>query len=262
MDLGLRNRVAVVAASSKGIGQATAECFAREGARLVMNGRDKDALREAVARVEASTGVQVEAVPADLATPEGCDQLIERAVDRFGDIDALVTNTGGPPSSPFEVLDDAAWQAAIDLLLFSVVRLTRAALPYLRRSGGSVVNVTSITVREPHEGLVLSNSLRPAVVGLAKTLARELGGEGIRFNGVAPGHIWTARQEYLVGTRARRAGVAEDEIKRNVEGEIPLGRYGTPQEVANLIVFLSSPAAAYISGTTTMVDGGLHRGLI
>lgn len=262
MELGLRDRVAVVAASSQGLGRATAEAFAREGARVVINGRDGERLRQAAREMREQTGAEVEAVPGDLTEAENCQRLIDRAVERFGSIDALVTNAGGPPSKSFEELTDDDWHFAFDLTMMSTVRLTRAALPHLRETRGSVVNVTSISVKQPIAGLVLSNSIRPGVVGLSKTLADELAQAGVRVNDVAPGSIWTDRQKYLTGARAQREGIPLEQAVQQTEAGIPLGRYGRPEDVANAVVFLCSQAASYITGVTLLVDGGAYRGLM
>ncbi len=261
MDLNLHDKVAVVAASSLGIGRAVATVFAREGARVVVNGRREDVLQSACDELRAS-GARVEGVASDLTTAAGCSALIDRAVEAFGRIDALVTNAGGPVSKPFEALTDEEWYSAVDLTLMSTVRLLRAGLPHLRRSKGSVVNLTSISVKQPIAGLVLSNSIRPGVVGLGKTLAVQLAGQGVRVNDVGPGLVWTDRQQYLTEVRARNEGISVEQAKEQVQAGIPMGRYGTPEEVANLVVFLCSDAASYITGTTTLVDGGQHKGLL
>lgn len=261
MDLELTGKVAVVAASSAGIGRATARVFAGEGARVVINGRREDVLRATAAEIAAG-GAEVEAVVSDLTTAEGCDLLVRRAVERFGGIDALVTNAGGPPSKPFAEISDEEWHAAFDLTMMSGVRLMRAALPYLRSSRGSIVNITSISVKQPIPGLALSNSIRPGVVGLGKTLADDLAGEGIRVNDVGPGSVRTDRQEYLARTRAERKGISVEAEIAQIEQGIPMRRLGTPQEVANLVVFLCSPAAGYITGSTILADGGAYKGLL
>lgn len=261
MDLDLRDAVAVVAASSQGLGRAIAEGFAREGSRVVINGRDPATLSEVASDLRQCHGAQVEAVAGDLQNPETCEQLIAGAVKRFGTIHALVTNTGGPPAKSFDALNDDEWLAAVDLLLMSCVRLTRAALPFLKETRGSIVNLTSLSVKQPLPDLVLSNSIRPGVAGLGKTLANELGAFGVRVNDVAPGLIWTSRQEQLISVRADRSGQSVDDVRRAAEANVPLGRYGTAEEVANLVIFLCSRAAGYITGTTIQVDGGLYRGL-
>jgi len=237
-------------------------CFAREGARVVVNGRREDVLLETARAIAEQTGAEVEAVKGDLTKPEDCAHLIERAISRFGSIHALVNNAGGPPSKSFEHLTDDDWRGALDLTLMSTVRLIRAALPHLRRTRGSIVNITSIAVKQPHPGLVLSNSIRPGVVGLGKTLALDLAAAGVRVNDVGPGLIWTDRQRYLSAVRAEGRGVPVEDVVQETEATIPMGRYGAPEEVATMVVFLASRAASYITGTTIMVDGGLDKGLL
>lgn len=262
MDLGIRDTVAVVAASSRGIGRATAELFAREGAHVVLNGRREDVLRQTAEEIHVATGATVEPVTGDMAESADVNRLVERALERFGAIHSLVVNAGGPPSKSFEQLSDEEWLAGFELTMMSAVRLIRAALPALRETRGAIVVITSTSVKQPVPGLLLSNSIRPGVVGLAKSLATDLAGEGVRVNDVGPGSVWTDRQEYLTRARSEAQGISEEEVKRRAGAAIPMGRFGTPEEVANLIVFLCSPAAAYITGQTILVDGGLYRGLL
>jgi 3-oxoacyl-[acyl-carrier protein] reductase len=263
MDLGLNGRIALVAASSRGLGRAIATALAREGARLVMCARGRDDLEAAADKICDATGAEVSTVVADLAQPDGPRRFVETAATLTGGVDILVTNVGGPPPGTFTELDDDAWRGAFDQLLLSAVRLIREALPHMeRRGGGRVINIVSISVKEPVAGLMLSTALRSAVVGMAKTLAAELGPRGILVNNVCPGRIATDRLALLDEDRATRLGVPVEQVRHEAQRRIPLGRYGQPEELAALVAFLSSAQASYLTGATILCDGGLFSGLM
>lgn len=263
MDYGLRGRVALVNAASKGIGRGIAEALAAEGVNLVLSARTEETLRSTAEEIAARHGVEVVPIAADVTRAETAPRLVETALARFGRLDILICNSGGPPGGTFATLDDAAWQAAFELLLLNVVRMVRAALPPLRASGhGRIVSVSSTSVKQPIPGLLLSNSLRAGVVGLLKTLADEVAPDGITVNTVLPGRILTDRLREVHRGRAASEGVPVDDLVHATATEVPLGRIGTPSDMGHLVAFLCSDAAAYITGTTIPVDGGLVRGLL
>jgi len=253
MDMGLRDRVALVCASSRGIGRAAAEALAAEGAKLALCARDEATLEATAAAIRA-IGTEVLTVAADLGKREDVDRVMRETLARYGRLDILINNTGGPPPGRFEAHDDAAWQAAFETLLLSVVRLTRLAIPEMRaRHWGRIITVTSTSVKQPIANLVLSNSLRAAVTGLAKTLSLELAADGITVNTVAPGRILTDRLLSLYG---------DEETTRRTAGQgVPMGRVGEPADMGNAILYLCSEQAGYVSGVTLQVDGGLIQGL-
>jgi len=262
MDLGLNGKIALCAASSRGLGRSVATTLAREGAIVVMCARDRDALESTADRICADTGAEVHTVVADLATADGPRRLVESA-QQLGGADILVTNTGGPRPGSFDDLSDDEWSRAVDLILLSAVRLIREAVPAMRRRGGGrIINITSISVKQPIPDLMLSNSLRAAVVGMAKTLAGELAPHGILVNNVCPGRIATDRLLELDRARARRTGLSLEQVRQQGQTVIPLGRYGQPEELAALVAFLASSQASYITGATIACDGGLHMGLL
>ncbi|HWE62631.1 MAG TPA: SDR family oxidoreductase [Chloroflexota bacterium] len=256
MDLELRGRVAIVCASSKGIGRAAAEALGREGVRLALCARDETVLHATATELQHQMGTEVLAVPADLRKEEDINRLMRETLARFGRLDILINNTGGPPPGPFEAHDDAAWQAAFEALLLSVVRLTRLAIPEMRKRGwGRIVNVTSTAVKQPIPNLILSNSLRAAVVGIAKTLSAELAPDGITVNNVAPGRILTDRLASLYG--------GDWETARQEAGrDVPMRHVGEASDMGNAILFLCSQQAGYITGVTLPIDGGIVQSIL
>jgi 3-oxoacyl-[acyl-carrier protein] reductase len=263
MDYGLRGRVALVNAASKGIGRAIAEALAAEGVQLVLSARNGALLERTATEIAAAHGVAVVPVSADVARANAAAMLVGTATSRLGRLDILINNSGGPPTGTFADFDDAAWQHAFDLLLLNVVRMVRAAVPHLRASGhGRIVNVASTTVKQPLPGFILSNSLRAGVIGLAKTLADELAPDAITVNNVCPGRILTDRLREGQRERAAREGVPVDDLVHATAADVPLRRIGDPSDMGNLVAFLCSDAASYITGTTIPVDGGLVRSLL
>ena len=263
MELNLDGRVGLVNAASRGLGRAIAEALAAEGARLVISSRRPEAIELTAAEIRSTYGAEVVPVADDVSGPGAAQRLVGAAVERFGRLDILVNNSGGPPGGTFGDFDDAAWQRAFELLLLNVVRMVRAALPHLRSSGhGRIINVASTSVRQPIPGLVLSNSLRAGVAGLAKTLSDELAPDRVTVNTVLPGRILTDRLREGFAARAGTLGVPVDELVRaEVAKQVPLGRVGEPQDMAQLVAFLCSDAAGYVTGQMVAVDGGQLRGL-
>lgn len=262
-DVRLDGKCAVVCAASKGLGRASAMALARDGAHVVICARGAEALEDAAREIRAQTGAPVVPVVADVSRADDVDRLLATAVEAAGGIDILVTNTGGPPSGPFEAIGDADWARATDSLLMSVVRLCRGVIPEMRRRGGGrIIHVTSVSVKQPIEGLVLSNALRAAVTALSKTLAIELAPHNILVNCVAPGYTRTARVVELAAESAAREGISAGDVQRRTESNIPLGRLGRPEEFGDVVAFLASERASYVTGTTVQVDGGFVRGLL
>lgn len=257
MDLGLKNKVALVTASSKGLGRACAEVLAAEGARVAICARDGVALKQTAAAITAKTGAEVLPVPADMSQPQDIERVVKETVDHFGRLHILVTNAGGPPAGYFENFDDQQWLEAANLTLMSAVRLIRAAAPHMKKEGwGRIINITSMSVRQPIDNLILSNSLRAAVHGMAKTLANQWGQYGITINNVMPGMVHTDRVEQLADLEAKQTGQSKEEVLAGFARPIPAGRIGQPLEFGAVVAFLASEQAAYINGVSLPVDGG------
>jgi 3-oxoacyl-[acyl-carrier protein] reductase len=263
MDLGLKDKVALIAGASKGLGYAVAHALAAEGAIVSISSRDEAAITGAAARIERETGAKVLAMPVDVRSLDAIDRWVKTTAERFGGIDALMTNSGGPPAGAAVAFDDKAWQDALDLLLFSALRMVRAAVPSMQaRGGGAILMSTSSSVKEPIPNLGLSTVVRAAVSALAKTLSLELAASKIRVNQIIPGRIDTDRVRHLDEINAKKWGVSVDESKARSIAAIPLGRYGEGDEFGRVGAFLLSDAAVYMTGATVQVDGGAIRSVL
>jgi len=262
LDLQLKGKTALITASSRGLGFALALQLAQEGANLVINSRHLADATQAAQRIHQATGAKVIGLEANVTDHNAAEHLVLATIDHFGGLDILVTNSGGPPAGSFESFDDEAWQQAIESSLLSHVRLIRAALPYLRQSAAAtVLTITSYSIKQPIPNLVLSNSIRAATANLTKSLAAELGPQGIRFNSILPGWTETERVGVIMKHRAESCGsTVEEEIQKQAR-DIPLGRLGQPEEFARVAAFLVSPAASYINGVMLAVDGGTIKGV-
>lgn len=257
MDLGLQGAKVLVTAASRGLGAATALRFSKEGAFVALNSRRLTELQETAAQINAQTNNAVFTHAADVTDPAAVERMVRNAAESLGGLDILVTNAGGPPAGTFEDFDAAAWQKAVDLTFLSAVNLVRAALPYLRQSTrAAILTITSTSVKQPVNNLILSNSVRPAVIGLTKSLSQEFASLGIRVNSIMPGTTDTERIDELMAARAKKSGTTVEEERAKAAKEIPLGRIGKPEEFANAAVFLCSPAAGFITGVMLPVDGG------
>lgn len=263
MDLGLHHKIALVTASSRGLGKAVALRLAQEGAHVAVCARGENDLARTADEIREATGQRVLAIPADVSLPEVADKLVRATLDEFGRLDILVVNAGGPPPGKFLDFTPEDWEDVTELTLMSAIRLCRAAAPVMKdQGGGSILTMTSITVKQPLPNLVFSNSLRLAVTGLMKTLADELAPFGIRVNAICPGWTRTARVDQLLEDRARRAGTTPEAEASKIATDIPLGRMGTPEEFAAVAAFLVSEAASFVNGVSLLVDGGMYRGML
>jgi 3-oxoacyl-[acyl-carrier protein] reductase len=262
MDLGLAGRVAVVAGASQGLGLACARELAAEGATVVLCARDPGRLEAACESIRAAGGTCA-GIPADVAQDGAPAAVVARALEDHGRVDVLVPNSGGPPAGRFEELPPEAWDAATSLLLRSAVGFARAALPAMRAQGsGRIIGITSVAVKQPVDGLILSNALRSAVTGFLRTLANEVAGAGITVNAVLPGYMATDRMKHLIERDAAAAGIGIDEQAARTAAAIPIGRLGEPREFAAMVAFLASDRASYVTGQSIVVDGGLNRSLL
>lgn len=263
MDLGLSGRAAIVTGASRGLGRAVARSLAGEGCRVVVNARSEDRLREAAADIEEATGTRVVPVAGDVRDEATARRLVETATGELGRLDVLVTNAGGPPSGGFADMEPADYEEALELNLLSAVRLVHAAVPVMKEAGwGRIVAITSVSVKQPIPGLLLSNVARPGVVGFIKSIAAELAPHGILCNCVAPGYMATERVEELLRDRAEASGRSVEEIREEQAAAVPIGRIGDPAELGDVVAFLASERAAYLTGLTLQVDGGYVKGLL
>jgi 3-oxoacyl-[acyl-carrier protein] reductase len=261
MDLGLKDKVALVTASSKGLGRACALALAREGAKVAICARKGQELQVTADEIAAATGSELLAIPADMTNSRDIEQVVEQTVRHFGKLHIVVVNAGGPPAGNFADFDDKQWQEALNLTLLSAIRLIRAALPPMQKAGwGRIINITSTSVKEPLDNLVLSNSIRPAVHGLAKTLSQQLAPYGITVNNVMPGTIRTDRVEQLAQVRSQQNEHTVAETIAAMGKSAALGRIGEPEEFGAVVAFLASERASYITGVSLPVDGGRIKG--
>jgi len=262
MELGLKGKRALVMAASRGLGFASARALAGEGCDLVVCSRDEQRIRDAAETIRRDTGVRVHAIAADVSRAGQAEMLVEATVAQYGGLDIVVHNAGGPPAGEFLAMTEEQWQKAFEQNLLSFVRIVNAAVPEMKRAGGGrIVTIASSSIKQPIPNLVLSNALRAGIWGLAKTLARELAPSGILVNVIAPGRIETERIEELDQANATRSGRPIADIKKESVATIPLARLGRPEELANLVVFLASGAASYITGQAITVDGGAGNAL-
>lgn len=254
MNLGLKNKVAIVLGGSKGLGKAYAKALAAEGAKVAIGSRDEKILKETALELEKEFDSEILAVPTDVTVTRDLENIVARTIEKFGRIDILVNNAGGPPAGKFEVLGDREWQAAFETNLLSAVRLTRLVIPHMRKNGsGRIINSVSVAVKQPMDNLILSNSIRAGVVGMAKTLSQELAPDNITVNNICPGLFLTQRIKDLY---------QDEEKMKNAIKNIPMGRLGDPEELASLVAFLASEKASYITGATIQVDGGMCKSLL
>jgi 3-oxoacyl-[acyl-carrier protein] reductase len=261
MELGLSGRVAMVAAASKGIGKAVALGLAEEGCRVSICARNPDSLEAARLDLESYIGPNdVFALPADVSNPEDLKRWFDRTLERFGTLDVLVTNTGGPPAAKFMALTDEQWTAGVESTLMNIVRLCRMAIPVMEEKGwGRIIHITSLVAKHPSDDLTISTTLRTGISALTRTLSNQVAGSGILVNAVLPGNTLTDRQTHLANVRAKAQSITPEEAMAQVEAAIPLGRMAEAREIADAVVYLASERASYITGVSLLVDGGVAQ---
>ncbi len=263
MDLGLKDRVAFVAGGSQGLGKAVSLELCREGARVAICALDDPELPKTVEELRSATGAEVIGVPADVSDAEQARSFVRKGIEHFGTVDVLVNNAGGPPSKTFLEIDDDTWLQGVNLNLMSTIVMTREAVPVMmEKRWGRVINMTSISVKQPIDGLILSNTVRAGVVGLAKSLSNELATYNITVNNVCPGYTMTERVRSLAEAIAQKEGTTSQEIIQRWESSIPMKRLGTVEEFAALVTFLASERAGYITGASIQIDGGWYKGVM
>jgi 3-oxoacyl-[acyl-carrier protein] reductase len=263
MDLGLKNKVVMAAAASRGLGYHTARTAAQEGARLSIGSRSEEHIASAAETLKRETGSQVKGFSLDMKDGQSISRWVESTVEIYGTIDAVLVNAGGPPAGIFADFDDTAWEEAFRLTLLSAVRLIRETAEVMKKNGGgSILTITSISVKEPIQDLILSNVMRSGVVSLVKSLSREFAPHGIRVNNIIPGFFNTDRLKNLDAAAAEQSGQDVEEVRKKRQANVPLRRYGEPEEFGKAAVFLLSPAAAYVSGHSFVIDGGLLHSLM
>lgn len=263
MDLGLKGKKALVAASTKGLGKATAVALALEGAEVMINGRHKQNIHDAVEEIKSKTGHTPLAIQADVTKPEDIDRIFEEVETKFGTLHILVTNAGGPPAGGFADFNDEQWMDAVELNLMSTIRLIRKGTPLMRKQKwGRIVNIVSLTVKQPADNLLLSNSVRAAIIGLTKTISKDLAPDNVLINNVAPYYVSTKRIDYLMEQTGAKFGMTKEAALQNIVKEIPVGRLGKPEEFGDLVAFLCSDKNSYMTGSTIQFDGGAYRGIL
>jgi len=262
MELNLKNKVVLVTGASKGIGRAAAELFVGEGCKVILSSRSEKNLIRTAKEIQSIFGVEPFWIAADLNKFSDIENLIELVKQNFGSVDILVNNVGGPKAGNFSEINDKDWFEAFEQLLMSVVRITRLVLPnMIDKNCGRIINVTSLSVKQPVDNLILSNSLRSAVTAMAKTLSNEIGKYNITVNNVAPGYTLTGRLYELAVNKSKETGESHEQILANMSADVPLKRLARPDEIASLIVYLASEQAGFITGTTLLIDGGVVKSI-